>query len=82
MAREQWKLLLEPFAHSIAGMMDNIAQMSDDDLIELRDACTKPTQTNCWCYTYRAAALIRDEIDIQIRARGLTPQGKSAEDAK
>ena len=67
--KKQWKLMLEPFAIVLAGMSESIGAMTDDELLELRAACDQPTQTNCWCWTYRAAGVIRDDVDREIRIR-------------
>jgi hypothetical protein len=73
MPRENWKLVLEPFGISLAGMYEAITALGDEDLLELQEACTKPTQTNCWCFTYRAANVIRDEVETEVRQRKLIP---------
>lgn len=72
MPRERWKLALDPFAHSLAGMMANIADLSDGELLELNDALSKATQTNCWVYIYKAAQVIRHEVEVHMKARKLT----------
>lgn len=69
--KEPWKITLEPFAIVLAGMAESIRALGDDELRELRAACDKPTQTNCWCWTYQAANVIRGEVDGEIRSRKL-----------
>lgn len=67
--RDKWKMALEPFAHSCAGMYEAMRNLSDEDLQELQDACTKVTQTNCWCFIYQAANLMREQVESEIRIR-------------
>ena len=81
MNKQEWKALLEPFAIVAAGMSECIIAMDDDNLLELRTACDQPTTTNCWCWTYRAANIIRGEVDGEIIHRGLTPNVKVNRDA-
>lgn len=69
--KKSWEVALEPFAIVLAGMNESIRAMTDEELLELWAACDQPTQTNCWCWTYRAANVIRDEVRDEISARKL-----------
>lgn len=73
MDKKEWKAALEPFAMVFAGMVENIKGMDNDELLELRTACDQPTSTNCWCWIYTVANVIRGEVDSEIRQRRLTP---------
>lgn len=61
------KQLLEPFAIVLAGMDAKLRDMTTEELIELRKACEAVTPTNCWCFTFHAANVIRPEIDRLLR---------------
>ena len=76
MTKQEWKAALEPFAIVLAGMVESIKAMDDEELLALRAACDQPTSTNCWCWTYSAANVIRGEVDGEILQRRLTPNGK------
>lgn len=73
MTKKRWETVLEPFAIVIAGIVESIKAMDDQDLLELRTACDQPTSTNCWCWTYSASQVIRGDVDSEIRQRHLTP---------
>jgi hypothetical protein len=71
MTKQEWKSALEPFAIVLAGMVEYIKAMDDEELLSLRKACDSPTKINCWCWTYSAAKVIRNEVDDEISSRKL-----------
>lgn len=70
---KRWKDALEPFASLYGEMMAafaaKIEAMSDEELEALAIAATCPTQTNCWWATYRAAAIVREEVVVERQRR-------------
>lgn len=57
-----------------------VARLSDDDLALLKRACSKVTETNCWCCSFDAAQHLPRVIDIEIYQRSLrTKNGGSAD---
>ena len=73
MAREQFHNDLKPYAILMAGVFGDLENMTDDELIELSEACEKPNKTNCWCYTYKAAHFIGPLVASELSRRGVTP---------
>ena len=62
---------LAPFAAIIAGAYAMIGELSDGELLQLREACENVSTINCWCMTYDAAGVIADEVSREITKRGL-----------
>lgn len=71
LTKGQWQTALAPFAAMLAGLEASIRNMDGDDLSELHDAIKYPTQTNCWCFTYRAAKHIEEIVDEEMHQRKL-----------
>ena len=59
---KKYQQALEPIAIVLGGIDDSLQEMSLEDLRELELACCAVTTTNCWCYTYKAAKHIRQEL--------------------
>lgn len=67
--KEPWKQLLKPFTLQVEVMWAAIQEASAEELEALRDACEKPSQTNCGWSTYEAAKAIRAEVNSEIARR-------------
>jgi hypothetical protein len=76
MDKKTWNNALQPFAIVLAGIEDSIANMENDDLLELQEACKHPTKTNCWCYVYQAAQLISAEVNAVVARRKLNAEAQ------
>lgn len=65
------KRLLNPHAAHFEDMALSIRQSSDDELMELREACCACTEINCgWSLYYAAQYLLREiATEIGVRAR-------------
>lgn len=81
MAREQFHNDLKPYAILMAGVFGDLENMTEDELLELSDACEKPTQTNCWFYTYQAARFIGPLVSAELSRRGVPPNALAQADA-
>ena len=64
------KQALEPFGMLLAGMCESIEDKTESELSQLMEACNAVSQTNCWCYSYRAAAIILPLVEAQLRIIG------------
>ena len=70
-AQPRFNTELKPYAMLLAGMDADLQSLEDPDVLDLRDMCEMPTRTNCWCYTYRAAQILKLMLDEQISMRRL-----------
>ena len=65
--RDAWKKALDPFDDLYRDMLTAYAvrmeQMTDEQLNELYRATRSPSQTNCGWTMYRAAPIVRDEVE-------------------
>jgi len=77
LTKKQWQTALAPFAVTLAGMEELINNMSGEELLELHEAVKYPTRTNCWCFTYQAAAYIADIVDGEVKRRNLVKTGQA-----
>lgn len=71
MSRERFHNDLKPYAVLLAGIDADLDNMTDDEVIEMREACEKPTGTNCWFMTFQAARFMAPLLDDKIQGRKL-----------
>lgn len=67
---KEHKQALGPVAIVLSGINEDLDNMIDDELFELRDACNAATETNCWVWTYKAAKYLGPVVAEHIERRG------------
>ena len=63
---------LAPFADQLHAWQLQIIAMPEDELIDLRAACSAASATNCWCEIFRAAQIILPMVRREIVQREVT----------
>ncbi|KKM18976.1 hypothetical protein LCGC14_1660330 [marine sediment metagenome] len=62
---KKWVTQLQPFAERLAELRayvrTSLEQQDDKGLKAIRDACRKPTSSNCWWAIYRVTDVVSEE---------------------
>jgi hypothetical protein len=70
---------LEPYAAEYSALINRIEadlrDMTDDQLLEVGFACTKPTETNCWWAIHRVAPIVAGLIKGESWRRSKAREG-------
>lgn len=53
-------------------MVEYLHAIEDDELLKLQAACGAVSTTNCWCFDYAAANLMKDYVAREIQQRKLS----------
>lgn len=66
MKRNAWKVRLDPFEEAYYSMYrvikDRVSAMTDDELRQLLDDTSRPSQTNCGWGAFAVAPIVAEEV--------------------